>query len=237
MRIWFAVLGVLTTPALASHALAGVGSGNLSVQVTLTTDYVFRGISQTTEEAAIQAGLDFQHDSGIFVGVWGSNVDFPSNELRERPRHLEVDIFVGVDRELGRGWSGIATLIRYDYTANNPDIDYSYNEAILGLRYFDQLAVLVAYTDSAFGSDDPSFTYELAAHYPAPLRLDLSAGLGYSDLKGSFTDSYAFWSLGVSRTLSRFTLALSAFGTDSTARSVWGEIADDRLVFSITMSI
>ncbi len=61
--------------------------------------------------------------------------------------------------------------------------------------------------------------------------------MGYSDLQGFFADNYTFWSLSVSTTLSRFTLGLGAFGTDSTARKIWGETADDRLVFSITVAI
>ncbi len=218
---------------LAADSVAGVGPDHFGGRLTLTTDYVFRGVSHSREKPALQGGLDFNHDSGFFAGIWGSNVEFPTGGNREVPGPLEIDIYLGIDRELGRDWSGVATLVRYGYSSS----DFSYNEAIVGLRYREQIAAFVAYTDSAFGSDEPSFTLELSALYPAPFHLDLSVGLGYSDLDDPFGHSYSFWKLGVSRTLSRFTVDLGYFGTEEAARNIWGELADDRLVLSVTAAI
>ena len=74
--------------ALAGSALADGYSGSIkdapvapartfsySVNAAVTTDYMFRGISQSSNNPAVSAGLDASY--GIFyVGFWGSSVDF-----------------------------------------------------------------------------------------------------------------------------------------------------------------
>ena len=47
-----------------------------SATVTAVSDYLFNGVSQTQEDPALQASFDWADDSGIYAGVWGSNVDF-----------------------------------------------------------------------------------------------------------------------------------------------------------------
>ena len=54
-------------------------SYSVSGNVALTSDYKFRGISQSDEDIAIQGGFDFEHESGFYLGTWGSSVDFDTN--------------------------------------------------------------------------------------------------------------------------------------------------------------
>jgi uncharacterized protein (TIGR02001 family) len=223
------------TAALAAPAAAGVGRDNFSGQLTLTTDYVFRGVSHSREKPALQGSLYFRHDSGFFAGIWGSNVEFPLGSDSGESGKLEVDLYLGIDRELGPDWAGIATLMRYEYTRPSGGFDFSYSEAILGLRYREQLTAFMAYTEDVYGSGEPSFTMELSALYPAPFDLDLSLGLGYAHVDGRFWPSYGFWKLGVSRALARVTVSLGYFGAGTAARRIWGESADDRLVLSLTL--
>ena len=62
--------------------------GGLSGNVAIYTDYSFRGISQTKRDMAIQGGIDYNHDSGLFVGTWASPVDFGD-------AYLETDWYGG----------------------------------------------------------------------------------------------------------------------------------------------
>jgi uncharacterized protein (TIGR02001 family) len=55
---------MLVVPLVASAEWAG------SANVALTSDYVFRGVSQTDEDPAIQGGFDVSHDSGLYIGTW-----------------------------------------------------------------------------------------------------------------------------------------------------------------------
>ncbi len=110
MRIRSAGLACALIAGLAGRSVAGVGPDNFGGQLTLTTDYVFRGVSHSREKPALQGGIDFKHDSGFFVGIWGSNVEFPTDGNREVPGPLEVDIYLGVDQDLGRDWSGLLAI-------------------------------------------------------------------------------------------------------------------------------
>jgi hypothetical protein len=63
---------LIATALLASSSAA---MAEISANVTLASDYVFRGVSQTDNQMAIQGGFDWGHDSGFYVGTWASNVD------------------------------------------------------------------------------------------------------------------------------------------------------------------
>lgn len=57
--------------------------GGLSGNVAVYTDYSFRGVSQTSRNMALQGGIDYNHDSGIFVGLWGSSTNFDQTYLEQ----------------------------------------------------------------------------------------------------------------------------------------------------------
>lgn len=66
-------------------ALAAVGSGSAFAQeagftgnVSLVSDYQWRNLSQSNHDATIQGGIDFNFGNGLYVGTWGSGVDFNS---------------------------------------------------------------------------------------------------------------------------------------------------------------
>lgn len=64
--------------------------GGLSGNVGVVTDYSFRGVSQTERDMALQGGIDWNHDSGVFIGTWGSSVDFAD-------AYLEADFYGGYE--------------------------------------------------------------------------------------------------------------------------------------------
>ena len=92
-------------------------SGNqleLSATAALTTDYVFRGLSQTGQEPAIQGSFDASY-SIFYVGVWASNIDFANS--------IEIDWYGGIASE----WNGLgydAGVIWYTYPGSNGGLDY-----------------------------------------------------------------------------------------------------------------
>jgi len=93
-------LGILSAALIAGLAVpayAGDNKFTLGGTAALTTDYIFRGISQTSDDPAVQASIDGAY--GIFyIGAWGSNVDFavPGQDL-------EIDYYAGIKPV----WKGI----------------------------------------------------------------------------------------------------------------------------------
>jgi uncharacterized protein (TIGR02001 family) len=67
--------------------------------LALTSDYVFRGITQTDYDPALQAGLTYSWDNGIYVGGWTSNVDFADSNGPD----IEFDTYIGWSHDLQRG--------------------------------------------------------------------------------------------------------------------------------------
>ena len=218
-----------------THALPATAvQGNLEGSATLASDYVFRGISQTLEDPALQLGLDFEHRSGLFAGVWGSNVDFPSNALSDNPRNIEADLYVGFSKQLASDLSGSVVVTRYEYPGSDGRFDYSYTELGLGILFRDQLGASVSYSDDVMGRGASGLVFEVSGRQPLPHRVDLNVGLGYYDFGESYLENYAYWSLGVSTTRSAVTIDLSYIGTDQAAERTFGDLAGNRVVLTVT---
>jgi uncharacterized protein (TIGR02001 family) len=88
----FAAVTLLGTSATASIAHADGAWGPFTANISLTTDYRFRGLSQSDNDAAVQGGFDFAQD-GWFLGVWASSIDFLDGAGKDAA--AEIDIYGG----------------------------------------------------------------------------------------------------------------------------------------------
>ena len=70
------VFGALLFIGSTSNVNADDSVDAISADLALSTDYLFRFVSQTNEDPALSGGVDWSADNGFYVGVWGSNVDF-----------------------------------------------------------------------------------------------------------------------------------------------------------------
>ena len=100
-------------PAAMATALLAGGVVNqaqaeveISGNVALTSDYRFRGISQSNDDIAVQGGFDVAFDNGIYIGTWGSSVDFDLDSSQGLNGSLELDYYVGWASDIGD--SGLA---------------------------------------------------------------------------------------------------------------------------------
>ena len=219
----------ITTAAASARELAA----QVDVYATLTSDYVFRGISQTQGDPALQAGLDVTLPNGVFAGLWVSPVDFASGEQRRRRRDLELDLYVGVSGELAPDWSWTVSLVNYHYPGAS--VDYNYLELNGGLFFRDSLSAAISYSAEAAGSHEPGGS--LATRFAQPLNpaFSLDGGVGHYWLSSDFLNDYAYWDVGLSWQEGSLALDLRYHGSSSSARRSYGAAADDRLVFSISL--
>ncbi|ODS01278.1 hypothetical protein AUC69_07150 [Methyloceanibacter superfactus] len=119
---------------MALPAQAGDNEIALSATTNFTTDYVFRGISQTREGPAAQAEFDLTY--GIFyAGIWGSNVDFGGSGFGDDIASIEIDYYAGI----APTWQGISFDIAglyYTYPgAYDPAGNFDYFELKTGASY------------------------------------------------------------------------------------------------------
>jgi len=106
---------LLTLTAAASFAQSAPASasaftttGNLSY----TSDYVFRGITQNGGKTALQGGFDVAHSSGFTAGVWASNVNWTNTTL-------EVDLYANYGFSLSKDFSASVGYLAYVYEGNS----------------------------------------------------------------------------------------------------------------------
>ena len=102
--------------------------GNFSANVGLFNQYSFRGIDQSGEEAAVQGGFDWAHDSGFYIGTWASNVDFNDNDSV-----TEFDFYGGYAKEIQNGINLDLSMIGYTYPGAYASSNYDYYEYSFGL--------------------------------------------------------------------------------------------------------
>ena len=205
-------------------------SGN----VALTSNYMFRGISQNDNEPAIQGGFDYAHDSGFYAGVWGSNVDdqaFASSSL-------ELDTYLGWSGDLGLVAMDIGYL-RYNY----PGTDFNDNntdEFHIGLSKDFGVAAASAtvhYSPDFFGLNDGMY-YDVGVDVPVG-AFTLSAHYGVTDIddKPGADSDYEDYKIGVATEYAGFGFDLSYVGSEDDGLCAGGPaICDEQVVFTISRS-
>jgi uncharacterized protein (TIGR02001 family) len=200
--------------AISLPALAGVSwSGSAAV----TSDYKFRGISQTEGDAAVQVGVDFTHDSGLYAGIWGSNVDLGSNT------DVEIDLTLGFTHEFSETTSAGVRAVYYAY----PGSDVSgadYWELIADASHkFGPLTASVefAYTPDYYANTDSGMSIKGGLEAALCDWMTASGNAGqqsYDDNVAVDLPDYIYWDLGA--TLSHGSLSLDLRYVDTDLKSV-----------------
>ncbi len=199
-----ALLG-LCTPVLAEDVSEVTASGNLG----LYSRYVFRGMSQTAHEPALQGGVEFSHPSGVYAGLWGSNVDWLQNYQGYRTGSLELDTYGGWRGNTGNGFSYDLGVIRYNYPGERPTgvVAADTNEIYAGGGWGWLTATLYYSLGDTFGFATPagSTYFDISASIPlADTGLSAALHWGRQRFRG---DARAFgyedWKLALSYDLGR----------------------------------
>ncbi|WP_202842709.1 TorF family putative porin [Luteimonas saliphila] len=200
----------------AGLLMAGNAAAEVSGSVTVVSDYLFRGITQTNEEPALQAGLTWEHESGFYAGAWGSSISWLSDADPEISSQVELDGFIGYAGSFGESDFGYDVGANYywypgDYPAGFTDADTL--ELYLGVSYkFLSAKYWYAVTD-LFGipDSDGSTNLDLSASFEFEDGWSTTAAVGKQWVKGvGGTGTYAFWKVGVDKAFdSGFGIGLS----------------------------
>lgn len=223
--------------ALAESESAPESPHVFSANVALTTNYMFRGVSQTDNGPAIQGGFDYQYSPfNLYVGVWASNVDSSSGTSifvdADNPSMLvdpgdpnaeeivleaagydgasmEIDLYAGWAPSF-KGFDFDLGYLRYEY----PNTDTSENntdEFHLGVSYDVQGYFTPSYT--AYYSDDwfgtgPAWYHDLSVEVNLPHDFTLAGHYGWNRFDDDTAD-YEDYSVGISREIMGFGFDLS----------------------------
>ncbi|MDR3214214.1 MAG: TorF family putative porin [Azoarcus sp.] len=244
MRKTIAASVLVAALPLASVVQAEESASPFSANVSIVSDYAYRGISQTDEKPALQGGFDFKHSSGLYIGVWGSSISW----LRDAETNVsssnsvELDLYAGYAKSFDDFGLDIGVL-RYGYPGTfnrkwrddtglkDPNTVEGYVGAswkFVSFKYSYSFTNLFGTPDSE-GSD----YFDLTLSHEIVTNLTLSAHIGKQRVFGP-SESYNDWKVGATYNLGGFDIGLHYVDTDiHHAKDV---NADDRIILSIGKS-
>lgn len=118
-KLALTAVALLAGSAAFAQAKAPEPDYTLGFNVGGTTDYRFRGLTQTNYKPALQAGVDFSHKSGFYLGAWGSNVSWVKELNGASKGEFELDLYGGFKGEITSGLGFDVGLISYQYLGND----------------------------------------------------------------------------------------------------------------------
>lgn len=191
-------------------------SHKLTGSLTVTSDYVFRGITQSDEKPAAQAAATLGNTTGLYIGAWVSNVDFNDGDEAK----AELDLSGGYKWVWGPvSFDGGA--IYYAYPGASDMLDYDYVEGKLAASVPAGPATLtgsVFVSPDYFGGSNTAVYINGAASVPLfDSGFTANAAVGHQSIddEASFgTSDYTDWTGGLSYTWGKFTFSVSYFNTD-----------------------
>lgn len=216
-------------------------NGEFSGNVAMVSDYAFRGVSQTREAPAIQGGFDFEHESGVYVGLWASSLEFGDGEAG-----TEVDYYAGYSKDLGDGFSADGGVLYYSYPGANQALDYDFVELYGGIGYETALmgndvsgSTTLNYSPNYFGNSGNSYYLKTAAATPLPHGFTLDGSVGYQWVEDNDTfllPDYADWTIGLAYELEGFELKAQYVDT-SISSDDCADGCDTKGIFSVSRAL
>lgn len=213
-----AAVAVLLTASAASAQETPEIAWNAGV----TSDYVFRGYSQTGEDPAIFGGVDLTIGS-FYAGAWALNVDFGDDT------DAEIDLYGGYRSEVS-GFAVDVGVVGYLYTSQPDGADYDYAELKLAAsRAIGPVTVGAAayWSPDFFGADDEATYVEANASFSPAAQWTVSGAVGHQAL--DVNADYTTWNAGVAYALTdNVAIDVRYHDTD-----VDGPLSDDRAVATL----
>ena len=226
---------VIACAALCGHSAAGDDSLDVGFGVTLTSDYVYRGVSQTLGKPAIQASVAVEHPNGLFGWLWASNVDYVKDRDPDDGANREIDLVLGYSFALDERAEVSLSVLRFAVPGTN-EVDYDFTEWTTELLLADRHRLRASYSASAWGTGRPSWYYAASTSWPLGRDLSVAVEAGYFDLERALGDAYGYGavSLALDRDWFAWTLAHYAV-TDSASDLFYDSVVGARTVISLDL--
>jgi uncharacterized protein (TIGR02001 family) len=169
-------LSLASVPALAE----------ITANATVTNNYIWRGLTQTTNDAAVQGGIDYAHQSGFYAGTWVSNVDYAPGDVFSYEHDIYFGLAGGDDITWDVGW----LYYNYDDEAN---FDFHEIYGSVGYQGFSLTGYILSGTEADEGpGQDFGFgeAYYLSLDYGFELENGLGIGLHIGRHAGDFNEAF-----------------------------------------------
>jgi uncharacterized protein (TIGR02001 family) len=198
-----------------AQAQAAAPESSLSFNVGATSDYRYRGISQSRLKPAVQGGIDYADKSGLYVGAWGSSIKWIKDAGGDAG--MELDLYAGYKGAVGDVSYDLGFL-RYEYPSNKLAVSANTNEVYgavtMGpatLKYSHAISNLFGFADSK-----NSYYVDLSGTFDLGSGFSLVPHVGYQSVKNNSAFSYTDYALTLGKDLGNGLSATAALiGTDA----------------------
>jgi len=208
---------LLACGLIAAQGFLVSAQAELSFNVGVFSDYLSDGASASDNNAVVQGGVDYNHESGFFLGTWMSTLGSGEGQ--------EVDLYAGYDFAVGDFDFGVGYTYYYYTSLDDEDsgelnLTAGFGPMYLGLDY-----TLHADDSSAEGD----ITYRIGGEYEFMPTMSVVGELGYYDPDARGADGVTFWSLGLVKATNWGDFSLTYGSTDESG-------SDDLFVVGFTMT-
>ena len=222
----------LAAGAFAAPAAVAELPGEFSGNVALTTDYVWRGISQSDSDFAIQGGFDYSIGN-FYAGTWASSVNFDDGadvdpDIAPNGTSTELDVYAGFAGELEGGLAWDVGVIGYFYPSDSEDLDFE--EVYAGLGYSLAGLDLGAYVYQDFDNENTYVEGSVGYGISDAISVDASVG-NYSFDEG---EDYVNYSVGATYSFDWADIDLRYWDTDIDPE---GQNDEGRVVLTVSRSL
>lgn len=224
--ISIAALALAAMPVAALAEDGNTAAPSVSFSLTGSTNYEWRGVSQSDNHAAVFATAQVNY-AGFYAGAGTENVDFAGI-------NQEYDLWAGYVLPLGKAVKLDLGVVRYGYVDAPADIDtLEVKAALSGSVGKLGLTGTVMHTWDYFGTGADATYYEAAVSHPVTDKLSLSGAFGHQTVNGLF--NYNTWNVGASyEVIKGGKIDIRYHDTDDNG-ALFGSLGKARLVGSFTI--
>ncbi|MBK6296450.1 MAG: hypothetical protein IPO19_18135 [Rhodoferax sp.] len=209
-----AAAALLACAATLAQTKAPEPDYTLAYNVGATTDYRYRGISQTRLKPTLQGGVDFSHKSGLYLGAWGSGIKWIKDGGGDA--NIELDLYGGYKGSAGSVSYDLGVLT-YQYPSNklNPSANTTelYVAGTMGpatLKYSHSVTNLFGFANSkSSGYLDLSASFDLGNGW------SVAPHVGRQRVANNSIFSYTDYSLTVNKDIDGLILSAALVGTNA----------------------
>ena len=218
-----AFMALLAFSALPARAVDWSGT------LAATSDYVFRGVSQSDGGPALQAGVTAAWDPGWYGSAWASTVEFGPDD----DASVELDLLAGWAGDAGKDWTVDVALVHYVYPGESFDDS---SELLLSAEWRERLLLSAAWSDDSLATGRPGTYVSAGGRFSLgkEWRLEMLAGTTFAGTLDH--GGYAHLEVRAVRAWGSFELQIAGHALESTAQDIFGDAADSRLAVTVTKS-
>ncbi|MFY7864082.1 TorF family putative porin [Roseateles sp.] len=200
-------------------AAAPAAASPLSFNISLTSDYRYRGISQSRLQPALQGGADYAFDSGFYLGTWASTIKWIKDAPYNGGASAEIDVYGGYKTEITSGLTMDVGVLSYVYPSN--DLKPSANTTeVYGALSFGPMTVKYSHSlTNLFGTADSkgSGYLDLSATFDVGGGFSLTPHVGYQKVANNDAGTYTDYSVTLNKEFAGFIFGAAVVGTDTKA--------------------